>query len=179
MRFTAHDQASTNLARTLELFDEAFDTTDGVRGGRLKELALISTDGAPYNVKFKGRPSLNDLFKELATTFAIRYTKQPSQDARKIEQQILQKMAHNPESIEEYLPNLPWHRHQYLTERLRSQTWLVETINRYLRDRSLWPTDDKAISQFVGIADGTRKRTLDQTRMELQVPRQRKMPKTA
>jgi hypothetical protein len=161
------------------MFDEAFDTADGVRGGRFKELALLSEDGVPYTVKFKGRPSLNSLFAELASAFAVRYRKERPQNELDNERQLLQQGGQTPDTIQKVLEMLPAHRHQHLTERLRRPKWLVETINRYLQNRSLWPTDDKAISQFVGTADGTRKRTLEQTRMELQVPRQRKMPKTA
>jgi hypothetical protein len=131
-------------------------------------------------VRFKDRPSLNGLFAELATTFAVRYEKEPLPGALDIEKTLSDKHRDGEasESLRKYLEELPAHRHKTQTERLQRPGWLVETINDHLRNRSLWPTDDGAVTQLVGTADGTRKRTLDQTRMELQVPRLHKIPKT-
>lgn len=174
MRFTAHDQTPKNLATVLDLFDERLDTELGIGGGRLKELALISRSGAPYKVKFKDRPSLDGLFNELALTFAVRYEQKPSEAAWN----ALKYFQCN-NLLSSFVADSSAYQYQQRMEKLQNPTWLVETIRRFLQDRSLWPTDDKAISQMVGIADGTRKRTLGQARMELQVPRPCKVPKTA
>jgi hypothetical protein len=178
LRFTAHDQAPIDLATVLELFDEKFNTEDGVRGGRLKDHALVSANGVPYKVKFKDRPALDSLFKELASTFAVRYENKPSQDVLDELEQFQQneKTAH---PLPRFIEQAPAYRYKQRTGKLVDPTWLVDTINGFLQDRSRWPLDDKAIPQLVGSADGTRKRTLDQARMELQVPRLRKVPKTA
>jgi hypothetical protein len=161
----------------MELFDEVIKTTGGVGGGRLKELALTSAMGVLNRVKFQDRTSLDSLFKELATTFAVRYMKPPSQASLAV-LELAQQDETTARSLQGVIKEMGVFQYQERTEKLRSPTWLVETIRDHLQDRSLWPTDDQAISQYVGAADGTRKRTLDQARMELQVPRQHKIPKT-
>jgi hypothetical protein len=155
------------------MFDERYNTGHGIRGGRLKDHALLSPNGVPYRVKFKDRPSLDGLLNELATTFAVRYEKEPTETALR----DLARLSPRDCLLSIVMESSP-NRYLQRMEKLEDPTWLVKTIRDYLQDCSLWPTDDQAISQLVGIVDGTRKRTLDQTRMERQVPRLRKMPKT-
>jgi hypothetical protein len=155
------------------MFDEKYDTGHGISGGRLKSHALLSPDGAPYRVEFKNRPSLNGLLNELASTFAVRYEKKPTETALR----GLERLSPSDLLLSIVLESSPYLYLQRM-EKLEDPTWLVKTIRDSLQDRSLWPTDDQMVSQPVHIVDGTRKRTLDQTRMELQVPRLRKMPKT-
>jgi hypothetical protein len=93
------------------LFDETYITSGGIRGGRLKQLALLSTDGIPYAVRFKDRPSLNGLFAKLATTFTVRYEKEPLPGVLDIEKKLSEKHCdvETSESLRKYLEELPAH----------------------------------------------------------------------
>src|SRR5215469_3903147 len=77
LRYTNHNLEPDNLKPLMEMFDEAFTSTQGVSGGRLKEHAITSK--AITRVQFTGRPQLDALLLELTELFGPRYQRVPNE----------------------------------------------------------------------------------------------------
>jgi hypothetical protein len=157
------------------MFDEAFYTDQGTNGGRLKRGCLLGRD-VDRLVKFSKRPALNSLVRDLTETFVVRYEKPPTAE----ELDILYQAQKDPNPSPLITLSTPF---QYIkrTEELVQSRWLVDTFRRHLKDREAWPKADKAVLQQIHSGEpntSSRKRKSDQAKLESNLPRLGKIPKS-
>src|ERR1700729_1970464 len=79
LRFTKHTCSEGDSSTFLRVFDEEYETADGIKGGDLKKDFLLGRD-IPRVVKFDRRPHLGKLIRELTEAITARYEEQPSDE---------------------------------------------------------------------------------------------------
>jgi hypothetical protein len=127
-------------------------------------------------VKFKDRPALDQLVKELTDALSVRYEQPPTAEDIELLDEARNSAMHIPFKL---LSGLVAFRYEERMRKLTSSSWLVDTFRRHLADRAVWPQSDKAVPQVVdsGGLMSSRKRKSDQARIESNVPRLGKMLK--
>jgi hypothetical protein len=83
---------------------------------------------------------MNDLIKELRTTFSIRYLEMPSEASFK----RYEAMKLQPEVYADALVHHPAALYEAHRNNLQERGWLVRTISKYLDDPHVWTMDDAA-----------------------------------
>lgn len=143
LRYTKHNRLK-GLQGELRIFDEC---DEGNTGGKLKAFFLLQD---VKGLVFTKRPVLDQLIQELAVTFSVRYEGPP--DA------ALDAFFKSEAGAESSLN--PAIRRRNLNERW----WLVETMRKYLQDKSEWINkDDRAcLNSLISAAETARRKTKQQ-----------------
>jgi hypothetical protein len=137
--YTKHNQIYQELESYMEIFDYVtFAHNNVAKGGALKRDFLLSRTRADA-LDFACRP-MNDLMKDLRSTFSVRYEAPPSEA-------ILanyEDLKGNPNILTGALLYHPAALHEGRNNTLRERGWLVEIILKHLDNPHVWPADDAA-----------------------------------
>src|SRR6266704_1536331 len=123
--YTKHNQISQKLDTYLEIFNYTTVAGGVAEGGDLKKAFLV-TQGHANALNFNCHP-MNDLIKDLRSTFSVRYEAPPSEAAfaryenMKLKPDFADALVDHPAALYEVRQNT-----------LQERGWLVKTILKYL-----------------------------------------------
>ena len=149
LRFTNHNG---DLKKLLRPFDEAYEARNGIEGGELK-IGYLLHRKIPKQVKFEGRPHLDELIAVLTKTFAVRYEETPSKERF----ERLEKMEKAGLYSSDDLAENTVFQYRNRMSSLKGRNWLVEAFRSHL-DAGSWPTSDTANKQLIDGHRGKRRK---------------------
>ena len=149
LRFTNHNG---DLKKFLRPFDEAYEARNGIEGGDLK-IGFLLRHQIPKQVKFEGRPHLDELIAVLTKTFAVRYEETPSKEAVDEFDEMETTGLHSKKLLAVH----PVFKYRERTSSLKERSWLVKTFRSHL-DAGSWPTSDTANKQLIDGHRGKRRK---------------------
>jgi len=134
LRYMPHKLTAAALTKLMQdYFDDHYKDDDGiVKGGTTKKHQIILC-AIPVDCGFRN-PNIEDLLEKLMDTFAVRYEKTKKKKKEEEEEEEEEKEKERVRMSEQ----------RRKRARLADSNWMLKTLRRAVRNRLVWPSDDKS-----------------------------------